>query len=137
MNKDHITLHALKVACRASIAFVWIWEGLVPKILHPNQTQFDMVRRSGVWLGSPEITLHWLGWAMVVAGLAILSGIRERLAVLIATLTVLVLMVLVISNEPRSITDPYGGLAKDACLFACAAVVWCLAPLVPNRPKCR
>jgi hypothetical protein len=37
-------------------------------------------------------------------------------------------MILVATNEPRAVTDPFGGLAKDACLFACAAVVCCLAP---------
>lgn len=127
-------LHAIKVAARVSLGFVWVWEGIVPKILYPSDVQIEMVRRSGLSWGDGSATLRWLGFAMIVAGLAIMSGIRERLAVLVATIAVLILMVLVIVNHPPAITDPFGGLAKDACLFASAAVVWWLAPLVPKRP---
>lgn len=114
----------VKNAARLSIGFVWIWEGLMPKILFPSQTQFEMVERSGWWWGSPQATLHWLGVAMILAGLAIMSGIWEKAAALISTLTVLILMVLVISTNPAALRDPFGGLAKDACLFVCAALVW-------------
>jgi len=114
----------LKTAARISIGFVWLWEGLVPKLLFPSQLQVEMIQRSGWWWGSPEQTVFWLGIAMIAAGLGIMSGIWERLGVLVATIAVLILMVLVIGTNPASLYDPFGGLAKDACLFVCAAVVW-------------
>ena len=117
-------LHPVKTAARLSIGLVWVWEGLMPKILFPSPTQFAMVERSGWWWGSPEQTLHWLGIAMVLAGLAIMSGIWERAAALVSTLAVLILMVLVITSNPEALHDPFGGLVKDACLFTCAALVW-------------
>lgn len=118
------TLARIKTAARLSLGFVWIWEGLMPKILFPSAVQLEMVRHSGWWLGSPEGTLFWLGVVMVGAGLGIVSGLWEKLAVAVATLSVLVLMVLVIGTNPAALYDPYGGLAKDACLFVCAALVW-------------
>ncbi len=121
---EYRTLARVKTAARLSLGFVWLWEGLVPKVLYPSTLQIEMVRRSGWWFGTPEQTLYWLGLAMIPAGLAILSGIAERLAVLVATVSVLVLMVLVISTNPEALHDPFGGLAKDACLFVCAALVW-------------
>lgn len=117
-------LHHIKTAARLSIGLVWVWEGLMPKILFPSLTQFAMVERSGWWWGSPEQTLHWLGVAMVLAGLAIMSGLWERAAALVSTLAVLILMVLVITSHPEALHDPFGGLVKDACLFTCAALVW-------------
>jgi uncharacterized membrane protein YphA (DoxX/SURF4 family) len=118
------TLGRIKTAARLALGFVWLWEGLVPKVLHPSALQIEMVRRSGWWLGSPEQTLFWLGIAMIAAGLAVMSGIKERLAVLVAAASVLVLMVLVIGTHPAALHDPFGGLAKNACLFVCAALVW-------------
>ncbi|HSJ00816.1 MAG: DoxX-like family protein [Verrucomicrobium sp.] len=114
----------IKNAARVSIGLVWIWEGLMPKILYPSVTQFEMVRRSGWWWGSPEETLYWLGVAMIIAGFGIVSGIWERAAALVSTAAVLVLMVLVITSHPEALHDPFGGLVKDACLFTCAALVW-------------
>jgi uncharacterized membrane protein YphA (DoxX/SURF4 family) len=124
------TLSRIKTAARLSVGLVWLWEGLVPKVLFPSPLQIEMVRASGWWWGSPEQTLFWLGWAMVPAGLAIMSGIRERAAALVASLSVLVLMVLVITTNPAALHDPFGGLVKDACLFTCAALVWWW----PTRP---
>jgi uncharacterized membrane protein YphA (DoxX/SURF4 family) len=118
------TLTRVKTAARLSLGLVWLWEGLLPKVLYPSGLQIEMVRASGWWWGSPEQTLYWLGWAMVLAGLAVMSGIWERAAALVASVSVLVLMVLVIATNPAAIHDPFGGLVKDACLFTCAALVW-------------
>jgi uncharacterized membrane protein YphA (DoxX/SURF4 family) len=117
-------LTRIKTAARVSLGLVWAWEGLMPKILFPSELQVEMVRRSGWWWGSPGQTLYWLGWAMVLAGVAVMSGIWERAAVLVATASVLVLMVLVIATNPAALHDPFGGLVKDVCLFTCAALVW-------------
>ncbi len=120
-------LHLLKVTARCAVGFVWIYEGLVPKILHASVEQVCMVQSSGWWWGSPEATLHILGLAMIVAGLILMSGWLEKAAQAVATASVLVLMVLVARNYPPALYDPFGGLAKDACLFTCSAVVWLLS----------
>ena len=120
-------LHALKLVARFSVGFVWIYEGLVPKILHSSAQQICMVQTSGWWWGSPEGTLHVLGIAMIIAGLILISGWLEKLAQVVATVSVLILMVLVARNYPPALYDPFGGLAKDACLFTCSALVWMLS----------
>lgn len=136
---DHLPLlHALKVSARVAVGFVWLWEGLVPKILRVTPVEIEMIERSGLWWGSPEATLQWLGIAMIVAGVILMIGWLERLGQFVATASVLVLMVLVIRNSPGAWHDPYGGLAKDACLFSCSAVVWFLSPITNRRPPgCR
>lgn len=47
---NHAEFHRLnfiKNAARLALGFIWVWEGLVPRMLWPSQTQFDMVVRSG------------------------------------------------------------------------------------------
>ena len=122
-------IHAqLRRICRWSLGLVWIWEGLVPKILWPTEAQRDLVERSGLFWPSPEGFLQILGIAMVVAGIILCIGWLERLAVLVATVSVGMLIILVVGFRPESLSDMHGGIAKDACLFACAYVVWALSP---------
>ena len=120
-------LRRLKIVARCAVAFVWLYEGLVPKLLCVSPFQIDMVRNSGWWWGSPDATLHGLGAAMIIASIVLFGGWFEKLGQLVATVSVLVLMVLVIRTHPPALYDPFGGLAKDACLFACSWVVWRLS----------
>lgn len=129
-----IELWKLKVICRWSLAFVWIWEGLVPKILGPTAMQRDLVLRSGLFWPDPDRFLVGLGLLMIVAGIAIGLGWLERAAVLTASVTMTILIFLVVGFHPDSLKDMHGGIAKDACLYAVAWVVWRLSPLVPSKP---
>jgi hypothetical protein len=56
-----------------------------------------------------------------------MSGWLEKLGQVVATVSVIVMMCLVIGNHPAAVHDPFGGLAKDACLFTCSAVVFFLS----------
>lgn len=123
-----------KVTARLALALVWIYEGLVPKILfpavHPEQTA--LVLRTGLFWGSPERTLWWLGVAMVITGAILLTGWAERAMAALTTVGMAVLIGLVAYGRPEMLTDPFGALIKDACLVACALTVWWLAPLLKD-----
>jgi uncharacterized membrane protein YphA (DoxX/SURF4 family) len=123
------TDHAIKTIARVSLGLVWIYEGLVPKIIfvHALPHQSDLVLRSGLWVISPAFTLITIGVAQTVLGLVLLVGWKERIVVALATAIMGMLIVLVVSNFPAMLTDPFGAIPKDLCLIACAAIVWLLS----------
>ena len=123
-----------KVSARIALGIVWLYEGLVPKILFVRADQIDLVERSGIWRGSPLLTLQQLGLAQIAVGIWLLSGWRERMSVMVATLWMCALIVLVATGNPWMLTDPYGALVKDLCLIACALSVWLLAPEARSLP---
>lgn len=118
---------------RLSLGAVWFYEGLVPKLLFVRADQVELVRRSGIYFGTPEFFLQLLGAAQLAFSLWLLVGFAERLAVAIATIGMWVLIVLVAMANPAMLTDPYGALIKDLCLTACAYTVWSLAPLTARQ----
>lgn len=118
----------LRLLCRWSLGLVWIWEGLVPKILWPTEMQRELILQSGLYWPNPDTFTQLLGVAMIIAGIILCSGWMERLAVLVATLSMSILIVLVVGFRPESLSDMHGGIPKDACLIACAWVVWKLNP---------
>jgi uncharacterized membrane protein YphA (DoxX/SURF4 family) len=121
-------MNSARIICRLALGIVWLYEGLVPKLLFVRSDQIDLVRRSGLYFGTPEFFLQLLGVAQVVCALWLLAGFAERLAVFIATTGMVVLIVLVARANPAMLTDPYGALIKDLCLIACAFTVWALSP---------
>lgn len=121
-------MKAVRIVCRVALGVVWLYEGLVPKLLFVRQDQIDLVERSGLFFGTPEFFLQLLGVGQVVCGLWLLAGFAERLAVFIATTSMVILIVLVARANPAMLTDPYGALIKDLCLIACAFAVWTFSP---------
>ena len=135
MNEDKKLLYNLKLVSRWALGLVWIWEGLVPKILMPTAMQTRVVENSGLYWPDPARWLIILGIGMIIAGVVICIGWLERQIVLGATLAMTVLIFLVVGNNfYDSVGDMHGGLAKDFCLYACAWVVWKLAVIVPSKP---
>jgi uncharacterized membrane protein YphA (DoxX/SURF4 family) len=126
-------LWIVKTTARVALGLVWLYEGLVPKILFLRADEIDLVRKSGLILRSPEWTLLVMGILQIAVGLWLLIGWAERLAVAVATFWMFVLIVLVAGGNPGMLTDPYGALAKDFCLVACAITVWLLAPEPANK----
>lgn len=118
---------------RLALGAVWIYEGLVPKLLFVRPDQVELVRRSGLCFGTPEFFLQLLGAAQVAFAIWLLIGFAERMAVAIATLGMWILIVLVAMANPSMLTDPYGALIKDLCLTACAYTVWSLSPLTERQ----
>ena len=119
---------AVRIVCRVALGLVWLYEGLVPKLLVIRPDQIDLVQRSGFYFGTPQSFLQLLGAAQVAFALWLLAGYAERIAVAIATIGMAILIVLVARNNPGMLTDPYGALIKDLCLIACAYAIWILSP---------
>jgi hypothetical protein len=118
----------IKVSARIALGIVWLYEGLIPKILFVRADELELVRSSGIWWRSPLLTLQIMGLLQIAVGMWLLAGWREKLSVTIATLWMCGLILLVASGNPGMLTDPYGALIKDVCLIACAVTVWILAP---------
>lgn len=125
----------VRISARIALGLVWLYEGLVPKILFVRADEIDLVQKSGLVWRSPEWTLLVLGLAQIAVGLWLLIGWAERAAVAFATLWMFVLIALVAGGNPGMLTDPYGALVKDFCLVACAITVWVLAPYRVNAAR--
>jgi hypothetical protein len=122
-------LHVIKMVSRVALGIVWLYEGLVPKLLFLRGDEIELVQKSHLVWRTPEFTLQAMGVAQIAVGIWLIVGFAERTAVAVATLWMSILIALVASGIPAMLADPYGALVKDFCLFACAIAVWLLAPV--------
>jgi uncharacterized membrane protein YphA (DoxX/SURF4 family) len=126
----------LRRAARISLAMVWLAEGLGLKLWLRDAGEVAIVAASGLWVGSPEATLVGIGVLETVAGLVLLVGYRERLAVAVTTAAMALITLCVVWADPSTLLAPLTGVLKNSTVAVCGAVVWSLSPstLAPRVP---
>jgi uncharacterized membrane protein YphA (DoxX/SURF4 family) len=120
---------------RIALALVWVYEGLVPKLLFATPMEIDLVERSGLYWPTPRAMLFAVGFCEILGGLWLLSGRATRLAAALSILLLVVVGTMCAVLEPGILYHPFGGLSKNLGLIACAAVVYRLAPLRSHHRK--
>jgi uncharacterized membrane protein YphA (DoxX/SURF4 family) len=125
-------LQTVKRVARISLGFIWLYQGIVPKLFMRVPLEHDIVERTGLYLISPQSTMAAIGIVEILFGLWLLSGYLDRLACIITALFLLVLSILVIIEEPSLLIGPFGGLIKNVGLFVCAWIVWRLSLYTDN-----
>jgi uncharacterized membrane protein YphA (DoxX/SURF4 family) len=124
-----------RVLTRTALGVIWVYEGLVPKLLFATQHEIDLVARSHAYWPTPYATLATLGACEILGGLWLLSGKSEKTAALLSFALVAALGPVCAVLEPSIFYHPFGGLSKDLALLACAAVVWLLSPAALAKPR--
>ena len=120
---EYASTHLVKSVARIALGAVWLYQGSIPKLFAPVSLELEIVERTGLFAVSPRFTIGMVGILEVGFGLWLISGYRERLACIVTTLFMIVLMILVVIEEPSLLLGPFGCLAKNVCLVACAWIV--------------
>jgi uncharacterized membrane protein YphA (DoxX/SURF4 family) len=108
---------------RLALGLVWLYQGIVPKLLFPLAFELSIVERSHLYLHTPRAMLFGVGLFEAGIGLWILSGYRPRLAAWSATAFMLLLQSLVLLIEPSLLLGPFGGIIKNIGLVALAWIM--------------
>jgi uncharacterized membrane protein YphA (DoxX/SURF4 family) len=128
-----MTPRHLRLVARLSLAVVWLGEGLGLKLWLRDPDELAIVAASGMWVGSPEATLVAVGVLETVAGVVLLVGYRERLAVAVTTVAMCLITAAVVWADPTLVLAPLTGVLKNSAVAVCGAVVWTLAEPQPHR----
>lgn len=55
-----------------ALSLVWIYQGLVPKLLFTDTGEIEILKQSGLFSGNEKSVLTFIGWAEILFGLIIL-----------------------------------------------------------------
>ena len=105
---------------RAGMAFVWVTEGLVPKVFFQQPMELAVVANSGLVPLSPATFLALLGLAQAASGgLALVLRGRWLVALLAAQVAALVVLPALVSwQDPRLWFHPFGPMTKNLPILA-------------------
>lgn len=107
------------------VAFIWLSEGILPKMLFQQQVELSIAERTGLSFGNPSAVLLLIGGMQAASGVAtlLLRG-WLRLAVWGAQAVALVLLPVVVGFlEPWLWVHPFGPFSKNLPILASTFVL--------------
>ena len=122
---------------RGALAAVWIYQGLVPKLLAPERGELAILRATGLLPGYERSLLVFLGLAEAGLGLVMLARPASRWP-LGATLLVLPgFLLAALYAVPASFLAPFNPPTLILAMAALALVAWCASKDVVSARHCR
>lgn len=106
---------------RVLLSFVWIWHGLVPKIVSRSSDELSMLHAIG--LGARW--LPWIGGAEIAMGILALVFWRWRGYMSITAILMIITLIQVIAHSPQYVWAAFNPVTLNACVFGLSAVAWC------------
>jgi uncharacterized membrane protein YphA (DoxX/SURF4 family) len=124
------------VLARFAIGFVWIYQGVIPKLICQHADELMMIRQAGVGSEWAPIVLHLIGWGEVLLGIAILAlpVARWSFRVTIALMIIAILGVAV--RSPSLLTAPFNPVCLNILMIALSVVGLRSSRDLPSARRC-
>ena len=118
---------------RLTIVFVWIWHGLVPKLLFHTTDELLMLHAAGL----RSAFLPWIGGGEVLIGLVGLVFWRWRPYLLLTAAAMIAALAGVAARSPAYLTAAFNPVTLNLPVFALALVAWWAWPCTAFAGRCR
>lgn len=113
----HAQLYFIRPVLRLTIAFVWLWSGIVSLFFYPHEQSYQMLSSAGITGFVAPVLLYGLAVMDIALGLATLLAVKLR-SVLLAQITIILSYTLFISfTLPEFWLHPFGPIVKNIPLL--------------------
>lgn len=108
--------------CRGTIAFIWFYQGLVPKLLFLHEDELAMSTAAGLSQAG-AIQLAMIGGALeIVMSVAVLLFWRQRWPLLLTVAAMIALLAFVILTHPILLVAAFNPLTTNIAMVALSMV---------------
>lgn len=108
---------------RTAIAFIWIYHGLIPKLLFTHATELELVEKGPI-VGSPEMTVLIAGIAEVIVGVGVVVFWNSRWPIYLSLGGFAVLLIGAVAISPAHATHAFNPVT-----LTISAILFCLIQL--------
>lgn len=123
---------AVNAICRMSSGFIWIWHGLVPKLLARDRDERAMLRDAGIPVG----WLPWIGVAEVIFGAVLLLRWRNRWPLAVSSVLMLPATAAVAARSPRFLRAAFNPVTLNLAVAALGVIGWIASRRAPSAAHC-
>ncbi|HYN88745.1 MAG TPA: DoxX-like family protein, partial [Ardenticatenaceae bacterium] len=126
-------VHAL---ARTGIASVWLYQGLVPKLLYRHQDERAMLRDAGVPESVAPVVLRLVGWGEVALGVLFLLAWRSRWLFLANVGLMLAAVLAVARNSRRFLPAAFNPVTLNLAMIVLSLVGFISGARIPTASRC-
>jgi DoxX-like family len=123
------TVYAL---ARGVVAFVWLWHGLVPKVIARDAAERLMLQQGGM----PAGLIVPIGIAEIVFGIVVLIAWRSRWPLAATVVAMLLASVAVGIRSPQFVSAAFNPVTLNVCVIALCIVAWIAMRFAPTARRC-
>ena len=127
-----LRLALIHTVARTSIAFIWLWHGLVPKLLYHQADERTMLAQAGV----PMQLLPWIGAGEMVLGVLVLCTWNVRWVLLANALLMVLATAVVAVKSPTYLTAAFNPVTLNLAVIALSIAGWLAARTLPSARRC-
>ncbi|HLK13614.1 MAG TPA: DoxX-like family protein [Fimbriimonadaceae bacterium] len=132
--RRHALIH---LAARLGLAVVWVYQGLVPKLLFPQAGEAAIMRQANLPLLPPTTWLVIVGVLEVVYGVLVIACFRSRWVIGLQIPALVALSLAALLTTPKLFVGPFNPLTLNVALLALVAVALFAEQDLPSARGCR
>ncbi len=133
--KTSLRLYLAHMLIATFLAFAWIYQGLVPKMLYPETGELALLQNTGLFPGYERLILPYIGIGEIIFGLLFLL-FRSKLLHFINCLALLGLAVGAIFHSPALYLAPFNPASLTIAMAGLSIVDWLIIDLLPTAGNC-
>jgi hypothetical protein len=133
VSMERSLVHA---AARIGTALIWIYQGLVPKLLRPAAGEIEILRRSGLFPGREATVLSLLGFGEIAFGFLFLILWRRRSLFAVNAVLLAALLVSALPAGGSLFSAPFNPFTLTIAMWALSLIGWWSACDLPSASNC-
>jgi hypothetical protein len=123
------SIHAV---CRLGIVFIWLWQGLIPKLLVASADEKAMIAAAGL----PTALVPVIGVLELVFALAMLGLWRSRTLFLWNILVMVAALIAVVLNSPSYLVAAFNPVTLNVSVVLLSIAGYLSAAELPSASRC-
>jgi uncharacterized membrane protein YphA (DoxX/SURF4 family) len=130
--ESSIALSLIHTVTRVALAVIWIWHGLVPKLLYRQADERIMLAQAHL----PRALLPWIGIAEILFGVTMLLAWHRRVLFPINVAVMLLATAAVMVNSRMYVTAAFNPVTLNLSVIVLAVIGSLASRCLPSARRC-
>lgn len=126
----------IHLIARVALAFVWLYQGLLPKLLQPHTDELAMIQQGGVSAANAPLVAQLIGAGEVALGLAMLVSFRQRWPFLLTLVLMIAATASVAFHSPQYLSAAFNPVSLNVLMASLAVVGLLSSRDLPSAGHC-